>query len=226
MTPNIIALIVAAIGGLIVLALQESIKEIIKKLFSGLNSKQVTVIFIALIGFAFGLIYLTGSRVLNNKSAAIETDSTVSNNPSDAQVYADLAKTGLDEVKELSEKKQFKDSVRAATREKQWVYQIGIPKENKSEAWETAKTLNSIPNICVFRESRKNYLIICDRNYSKKTMEDSLKVFSSIVNLISAENRVKIVDIISYCPKRKKLIETDKITRRKQPESFKCLTCE
>lgn len=157
MTPKIIALIVAGIGGLILLALQESIKEIIKKLFSGLNSKQVTLIFIVLIGFTFGVIYITGFSFLEDTPPKVEAEKTViTNNPSDAQVYSELAKTGLNEVKELSDKKHIKDSVRIATREKQWVYQIGIPKESEKEAWEMAKALNNIPNICVFKESRKS----------------------------------------------------------------------
>ncbi|CAN5913847.1 hypothetical protein BH11BAC7_BH11BAC7_08920 [soil metagenome] len=146
MTPKIIALIVAGIGGLILLALQESIKEIIKKLFSGLNSKQVTLIFIVLIGFTFGVIYITGFSFLEDTPPKVEAEKTViTNNPSDAQVYSELAKTGLNEVKELSDKKHIKDSVRIATREKQWFIRLAYQKKAKRKLGKWQRRLITFP---------------------------------------------------------------------------------
>lgn len=223
---QIIVLAAAGIISSIGFIFKEVIKEFIKKIISGLSPMQVTSVFLLLIIFAFGFLSFIGFKITDDQEAPLSETTNAFDNPSDAQVYAELTKTGLKEVKELSDKKHIKDSIRIATKEKEWVYQVGLPKKDESDAWETTKTLQDIPGICIFKESRKSYLIICEKNYSEKMLTDSLESFRSLVESLSPENKVKIIDINSFCSKRQKLIETGRVTKRKHKESFRCVTCE
>lgn len=228
MTNNQITLILAAIGSFIILALNESIKELIKKLFSNLNSKQITIIFICLIGLVFGLISITGISFFGEKSNSSDMNdqSAIIKSHSDAEVYADLTKLALEKGEKLLDNKQIKDSIRIANRDKFWVYQIGIARSSESEAWEAAQALDGIDHIYIFKESRKSYLVVWDNNYDRKMSEDSLENFKASADSILLGNRVKVVDIMGLCPKRKKLKETDQITKKKRPEIFRCVTCD
>lgn len=226
---QITTLILAGILSLIPFAFQEVIKEGIKKIFSHLNSRQLTLVFVGLIVLIFGVISITGFSFAaeeNDSSEVTEPPETVTTNRSDAEVYAGLAETGLKEGEELLRKKRVKDSTLLANREKIWVYQIGAPISDETDAWQMAKDFNALANVCIFKAARKSFLIICDNGYAETDAQDSLETFSSKVDEIIPGTRVKTIDLMSLCSKRKALIETNKIIKRKKTESFKCYTCD
>lgn len=224
-----ITLIAFGAIGLIPLFFQEAIKEAIKKMFSGLSPRQVTSLFVMLVGALVIIASATGFTFFGEDAAPVSSQVQVANpskSPSDAEVYADLAKTGINVTEDLLDKKRNKDSILLANREKVWVYQIGMPKNSESDAWEAANAFANIPSICIFKESRKSYLLFQDIDRSKEMLEDSLAQFRSELEEILPGTRVKIIDLMSFCPKRKKLIESGKITRKKKAEQYKCMTCE
>lgn len=237
MTQNqIISLIAASAGSLIVFAFQETIKETLKKLLAGLKPKQITFVFISLIAFVFIFISVAGFSILPTEDKtseagdSLETEVEVKSDAkaktkSDAEVYTDLAKEGLEKGEEMLRNKRAKDSIRAASKEKIWVYQIGTAKDSEADAWEAANELQGIGNISIFKESRKSYLVICDSRYSEKKAKDSLNSFIAKTDTYSPGIRVKVIDLMSFCHKRKGLTETGKITKKKHEQSFKCLTC-
>lgn len=225
---QIITIIITGAAALIPFFFREAIKEGIKKMFSGLSPRQVTALFFVLIVTLVIIASATGFTFSGEDSPPGSSQQEVnsSKTPTDAEVYADLAKTGINVTEDLLDKKRNKDSVRLANREKIWVYQIGLPKSSEADAWEAANKFAKIPSVSIFKESRKSYLLFQDIERSKEMLEDSLLQFKSELDSIVPGTRVKIVDLMSFCPKRKKLIESGKISRRKETEQYKCMSCE
>jgi hypothetical protein len=219
----LIGLIVSAVIGIPALVFSETIKNVIKNFSSNLSKQQTTVIFILLLIIAISAPVLIGFLVspTNTDIDPNNQDSTAIDNKNDwVELGKDVIKVGTQFY--YTQKK--KDSIRMANREQFWVYQIGTPKKNPDELWESLKALTDIQNLYVFKESRKSYYIVKDDGYTKDVLNDSLVRFKSRID--STGNRLKIIDLMTFCSKRKKIKEGDKIKEKKGGLEVRCYVCD
>lgn len=219
---------VASLG----LICSESFKEIIKKFFSGLSGKQINLLFYSLLAVAaYGAYYSV--NITTNEKATKPIVVTPKETPaphvkSDVEVVAEAApeiikgiSTG---IKTIQANKQKKDSIREANREKMWVYQVGLPMRSEKELWKAYKALKNIPNLFVFEESRKSFILIKDGKYhSEEEARNGLESFQREVDQLGV--RIKVIDLLSFCSKRETLIQNDNMTARKEEVEIPCFAC-
>lgn len=228
MDPKIIGLIAAGVGILIPLLAQESLKEIIKKTFSDVSPKTMRAILLICIVAAGGLLYVGGFTI----AEVVQTEEpepepvVVQSAKTKEEVIVDAVIEGIERTQEFVENKREKDSTFRANREKFWVYKIGINIDDESDAWDAALKVNSLGDISIFKEGRKNYFIICDPAWEKTMLDDSLSRFQDKLDSIGLSYRIEIVDLMDKCSKKETITQTSAIEKKKEEITFPCLTCD
>lgn len=211
----------------------ESGKEIIKKFFSGMSRKQVSLLFYSVLGLAvFGTYYainITSDQKATKPQEAIAEEKPVQVAKSNAELILEAAPELIEESKELvnavKENKQRKDSIREANREKLWVYQVGLPVSREDDLWDVFRSIKSKTNVYAFKESRRRYILVKDGGFRTETeASEALEAFQAETGL--QDVRVKVIDLLSLCPRKGKLVQSDKITARKEKTSIPCFTCD
>lgn len=225
-TNDIIRYAAAGAVGLLGLFAQESVKEVIKKFFSGLGRTGTNVVFFALLG---GLVFLTyySINITTDQKATAPITEVPAEEPlhakSDAVVYVEAGLEITKEGLELLEKKQKRDSIRLAQRKKVWVYQVGFPM-GEDEVWETFEKLSSVSNLYAFKESKRDYRLIIDNRYnSEEEAKNALEEVRSKIGAI--ESRIEIIDLWSFCSKREELKTTSPLSKRKKGFKIPCYIC-
>lgn len=219
-----ISIIISAILAIAGLVFKETITNVIKNFSSNLSKRQTIIIFFLLLFLSIVAPIGIGLIVSGNPFGDVATENQ-STKPTSVNI--DL-KPVVDGVLKVSDKWAYnhsrKDSIRMANREQFWVYQIGTPKKNTDELWETLKTLSDIPYLYIFKESRKSYYIVKDDGYTKEVLNDSLAQFKSRID--STGSRLKIIDLMTFCSKREKIKEGDKIKEKKGDIEVRCYVCD
>jgi len=221
----VIGLIVFLVLGGAGMIFKTSIKQMIKQFFSKLTKKQINILFIVLLGLVFILPNMLGTlfsgsvpkekiQVFNENHEAPKTDT---------EVIVEAADKGIQLTEKLIRQQNKKDSIKRANKETHWVYQIGVPKRSRNELWETYKLLQHIPNIKVFKESRRSYYIIKDDGIHKDSLVKRESAFMATIDKI--ENRIKVINLATFCKVRRKITE-GRIKIRKPKIKLPCLVCD
>lgn len=148
--------------------------------------------------------------------------------PTETEMYLEITKEALKEIHEISEnRKRLKDSV-IANKPQQWVYQIGIEKDNTEAIKEEYLRLSSIEGVdmgrfFVFKGGKKSYFIFNDNNYSEEQILGGLDSFSSVID--SIEPNVQIVNLVEQCSWKGGIVETKPLKFRKERLSIPCYEC-
>ena len=214
-----------AIGSVV---FNESIKELIKKFFSQLSKFQINLLYFTLliltIALPLSISYFVPSTHENDNIINIDSLNTHdTQGKDDITKYVEAGIKVTEETKKLFAIKHHNDSIKKANREKIWVYQIGLPKNDISELWNSYNSLQHFSNIFIFKESKNSFFIIKDDGYSEQELKDSLPNFK--IKIDSIEKRIKIIDLMSVCPKRKKITTTKKIKLKKGNPEVPCYIC-
>ncbi len=139
------------------------------------------------------------------------------------EVYAEtglaVGEIVLDKIKE----KWKRDSIELSNRGKVLVYQIGVPKSDKDELWNSYSKIRNIPGIYAFREG-DNYYLIKVANYSEQGMQDSLAITSDALAQIGMNENISVLNIMSFC-KRKETITHGKKVKIKHQDDIPCYVC-
>jgi len=226
--PNeiLIGLITSLVIGAVGMVFNTSIKQLIKQFFSKLTKKQIHMVFVGLLGLAIVFPNMLGAlfsedvskekiQVFNENHEASKTDT---------EVIVEVADKGIQLTEKLISQQNKKDSIKRAKKEKHWVYQIGVPKRSRKELWKTYKLLQHIPNIKVFKESRRSYYIIKDDGVEKDSLMKGEISFKSTIDKI--ENRVKVINLAAFCKVRREITEGKRIKIRKPKVKLPCLICD
>lgn len=113
------------------------------------------------------------------------------------------------------------DSIKMASREKMFAYQIGFAINDKDELFEQFKKLDDKENIYVLKQSRNDYFLIKYSGKGEKELLDSLQLFENSIN-----QDVKVINMMELCSKNKKLVRGEKLTKRKEVSEIPCLVCD
>jgi len=107
-----------------------------------------------------------------------------------------------------------------------WVYQIGEPFEKSDLAGDEWNKLKKIPNLYIFKKSRREYFLIKDDGSPKEILEDSLGDFKKKLN--GVETRVAIIDLGTMCSGKKKPAVSEPVTYKVDGNKMKidCRECE
>jgi len=223
---TLIGLIVSFALVVVGVVFNTSIKQIIKQYYSKLTKKQIVVLLLGVLGlvlvFSDFLTPLFSEENENGKIQFIKENYEAQK--SDTEVIVNAADTGFQLAGELINQQKKKDSIIRANKEAYWVYQIGVPKRSKNELWETYKLLQHIPNVKVFKESRKSFYIIKDDGIEKDSLVKGEIAFKASINKI--ENRINIIDLATFCKVRKQIAEGDRLKIRKPKVKLPCLICD
>lgn len=220
---EIVRLILSALLFILGVIFHESIKELIKRLFSNQTKQQINAFFVLILLLA-ALSPSVGIFIPENTPEDDQQEVIVPGEKSDLELYIEAGKTVVEITKEAIINKRRNDSIRRATRARMWVYKIGVPKKKIKELWESYKSLKLIPNIYVFKESKKSYFLIKDDGYSEHEIRDSLDNFKT--QLEGIENRIRIIDLMSLCPLRKEVVKGGKIKVKKEDAEMPCYVCD
>lgn len=158
----------------------------------------------------------------NPKTDKKDTNITIEAKTTD-EVYVEAGlKVGgivLDKLKE----KRKRDSTELANRGKILVYQIGMPKTDKDELWNSYSKIKNLPNVYAFKDDDTYYLIKIE-NYTEQDMQDSLVSITNTLSQKGMNERVDILNILGKC-KRKETIVHGKKVKIKHHEDIPCYTC-
>jgi len=222
----LIGFIVSLVLGAAGIVFNTSIKQMIKQFFSKLTKKQIQMVFVGLFGLAvvFPSALVTFLFEDDNKEKIQVFNENHEAQKTETEVIVDAADKGVQLVDKLISQQKKKDSLKRANKETHWVYQIGVPKNSKKELWETYKLLQHIPNVTVFKESRRSYYIIKDDGVEKDSLINQESAFKVTIDKI--ENRIKIINLATFCKVRKEIKEGKRLKIRKPKVKLPCLICD
>ncbi len=231
-TSHIVAVVASGVLATFAFIFHETIKEMIKKSISDQSPQRVRRFFVVLIFIGIAIVYGSGygitSLIADNDVPSIpESSNQIDEYQNDTiQAIVEGTKIIIEEGEEFFDKKRLQDSTELVNREKRWVYKIGDPFDNESDAWDAAMALSYLGDISIFKEQRKSYMIVCDPIFDKDELEASLTSYKFQLDSLGLTYRITVVDLMSYCSKKESIVETEAIDMRKRDETFPCLTCE
>jgi len=139
------------------------------------------------------------------------------------EIADDVIDLGGEIAQGIKENKQQKDSIYEAEREKRWVFQIGNIVDSEDAILELYQQLKGIEGLSVFKESRKSYFLFVDGGKSKQELKDSSEEMELQVEKVTS--RVRIIDIVTKCNKRKKIKKRDDLNFKKEKVKIDCYEC-
>jgi hypothetical protein len=160
------------------------------------------------------------------KDTIIHSSTTVNNNATKIkeEVYVEAAEVvGSAVWQELKEKRK-RDSTELANRGKILVYQIGVPKNDKDELYNSYSKLVGLPDIYAFKAD-DNYYLIKTVNYTEQTMQDSLSAMSAQLARRGVTDPIVILNALAFC-KRKETIVHGKKVKIRHHDDVPCYVCD
>lgn len=137
----------------------------------------------------------------------------------------ELAVNTAIDIRQLVVKRiQTNDSIRMANREKMYAYQIGMPFSDLDEVFEEFNKFDNTEDFYVLKKSKRDYYLI---KYDGKTEGELRDALSDFKNQLPADanGTAKIINLMSLCSKREKLVVGEKLTKRKIDTEIPCLIC-
>jgi len=211
------SLVVVIIG----LLSKEALKKLLSNWSDNLSKTQVNILLIAIIAaFALGVIPITA--FIEEKTAESQPSQPPQRYKEDA--YVDAGKLVIDKSEKWIEDKHRKDSIREANKPQKWVYQIGPAISEKSALFDRYRLVRDLGNVYIFKESRKNYLIVLDKGYgSQSQCMEELDNFKRQMTAI--ENNITVTNLMSFCSLKQNLVKIENIQERKEPIELPCMEC-
>ncbi len=154
----------------------------------------------------------------NTESSTGETTS------SNEKIAKEVISATVDLTKTVIKTLKVNDSIRIANREQMYAYQIGLPIKDKDEVFEEYAKLDNTEAVYVLKKSRKEFYLL---KYEGKTKEELNQGLEDYKNSISPDlsGSAKVINVMSLCSKREKLMVGDPLTKRKEKEEIPCLIC-
>lgn len=218
---EVTGLIASIIMMVLVLMFNAAIKEVIKKFFSNLSKSQINAIFGAIVVVCMALVVWT---TVSYGIAEPSKPKKEEKKKSDTEKVVDDILIVKDAVERLIVEKQNKDSVKFANKGSRWVYQIGDKKDNLNSLWESYKALEGVvDNLKVFKQSRKEFIIIVDNGLSQADLEESRELFYEKISKLTTH--IEVIDLKDYCKIRHDIKETKGIRIRKAKRDLPTIEC-
>lgn len=156
-----------------------------------------------------------------NGNTESSTESTTSSNE---KIAKEVISATVDLTKTVVKTLKVNDSIRMANREQMYAYQIGLPIKDKDEVFEEYAKLDNTEAVYVLKKSRKEFYLL---KYEGKTREELNEGLEEYKNSMPSElsGSAKVINVMSLCSKREKLMVGEPLTKRKEKEEIPCLIC-
>jgi|GEM_PF-5886092 len=156
-----------------------------------------------------------------NENTESSTESTTSSNE---KITKEVINATVDLTKTVIKTLKVNDSIRVANREQMYAFQIGLPIRHKDNVFEEYGKLENTESIYVLEKSRKEYYIIKYEGKSQEELIDALEEYRKTIPS-DLSGGVKVINIMSLCSKRDKLMVGENLRKRKENEEIPCLIC-
>jgi len=166
------------------------------------------------------------SVVINPKPVDEETTpKKETENKSNEELIAEVAIAGIDIGKTVIKNMKVNDSIRLANREQMFAYKIGLPISNEDALFEAYKSLGNMESVFVLEKSRKEFYLIKYEGKTEEELSGSLDEFKALIPP-GISGSVTIINLMSLCSKRDKLMVGEAIKKRKEDIELPCLICK
>lgn len=156
------------------------------------------------------------------ESTENSTESTPSS--SNEKIAKEVINATVDLTKTVIKTLKVNDSIRVANREQMYAYQIGLPIRHEDEVFEEYAKLENTESVYVLKKSRKEFYLLKYEGKAKEELNEGLEDYKkSIPSDLSGS--AKVINVMSLCSKREKLMVGESLTKRKQKEEIPCLIC-
>lgn len=165
------------------------------------------------------------SVVVETTSAQESTESTSeSTTSSNEKIVKEVISATVDLTKTVIKTLKVNDSIRVANREQMYAYQIGLPIKHEDEVFEEYAKLENTESVYVLKKSRKEFYLLKYEGKPKEELNDGLEEYKkSIPSDLSGG--AKVINVMSLCSKREKLMVGESLSKRKENEEIPCLIC-
>jgi hypothetical protein len=166
------------------------------------------------------------SIVVQSEPAPEQSESsTESTTSSNEKIAKEVINATVDLTKTVIKTLKVNDSIRVANREQMYAYQIGLPIKDKDDVFEEYGKLENTESVYVLKKARKEYYLIKYEGKTKDELSAGLDDYrKSIPSDLSGG--AKVINVMSLCSKREKLMVGESLTKRKENEEIPCLICD
>lgn len=180
-----------------------------------------------------GLISCDNSSPKTDTSVVVQNDtvkeesttSSNSNTTSNEKIIEEVVTASIDLTKTVIKNLKVNDSIRVANREQMFAYQIGLPIANKEDVFEEYDKLEDTESVYVLEKSRKEFYIIKYEGKTKDELNEGLEEYKKRVPS-TLSGTAKVINLMSLCSKRDKLMVGESLTMRKKNNELPCLICK
>lgn len=156
-----------------------------------------------------------------NQDTESSTESTTSSNEKIAKEVLDAT---VDLTKTVIKTLKVNDSIRVANREQMYAYQIGLPIRHEDEVFEEYAKLENTEAVCVLKRSRKEFYLLKYEGKTKEELSEGLEAYKKSISS-DLSGGARVINVMSLCPKREKLMKGRNLSKRKEQEEIPCLIC-
>lgn len=165
------------------------------------------------------------SVVVESEPVSEESHSSEPKSSSNEKMVKEVVNATVDLTKTVIKTLNVNDSIRVANREQMYAYQIGLPIRHKDEVFETYAELENTESVYVLEKSRKEFYIIKYEGKTKEELMDGLEDYrKSVPSTLSGG--AKVINVMSLCSKRDKLMVGESLKKRKETNEIPCLICK
>lgn len=221
-----VGLIASGAMALLIFFFHESIKSLIAKRISNLTPQQVNRIFVVVLLVLTFLAFGIGDVITETvASEPVVQEQIMSKEEKNLELIKLGVNTGKELRADIQANKRKKDSIRQALKDRQWVYQIGPPISEKRDLFNKYRLLKDrrMGNFYIFKESRKNYLIILDDGQEEAIVKANFAAVRE--DLYPIEPDIQVIDLMSHCSWKETIRQVDNIDVRKETITLPCREC-
>lgn len=157
----------------------------------------------------------------NNDTVIVQQINETEKAKTDAELIEEAAIKTLEISRDFFRNMKTNDSIKMANREKMFAYQIGFAINDKDEVFDLFNKLADTKDIYVLKQSRKDYFVIKYEGKGEKELNDSLLHFEKQIG-----QDAKVINLMTLCSKKEKLMLGEKLTKRKEDAEIACLVCD
>jgi hypothetical protein len=203
---------------------KNSIEKLIDRYISGLNVKQVHVIFYLFLIFAAVAPFIIGAVIPSQNSNTETNNVTVLPQKTKEDTYVEAGKELINLGKTIADDIKKNDSTIRVNKEKMWVYQIGKSKTDLDDVIMLYEKLKEIPGIYLFEKSKKEFYVIKFDGRSKEELDSSLDGFKSLIEDVSLT--VTVTNLMTLCPLRQEIVEGKRGKLKRKYSEIPCFICQ
>ncbi|MFL5754105.1 MAG: hypothetical protein ACJ76F_11905 [Bacteroidia bacterium] len=200
---------------------------------------NVRSLFLTLVvGVAIAFVYFTGlvsceqkdstqsvAEISPQQSITSENDSEEENKSvtkSDVEAVVEAGNQVADFISEKREERRKRDSLKLASKEESFAYELGFPIDGEKKAIEAYEELMNTDGIYIFKKSKSKYQLVKFESKSEEELNDSINSFKEQ----NPGMRVQVVNLTTSCDLDEVITTGGDIGKRRKGIQIPCLICK